>query len=52
MSVQCIQLSHRRCKSHRGLYGLWLTLAVAHMGCSKRHQYQECEGAMSLYTNL
>jgi len=37
MSGPCIELSHRRCKSHRGLHGLvhglWLTWAVAHMGC-------------------
>ena len=50
MSVLCIELSHRRCKSHRGLYGL--CTSVAHMGCGRRHQCQGCEGAVSLYTNL
>ena len=32
MSVPCIELSHRRCKSHRGLHGL-CAWSVAHMGC-------------------
>ncbi len=34
------------------VHGLWLTWAVAQIGCGKRHQYLGCEGAVSLYTNL
>mgnify|MGYP007117149982 CR=1 FL=1 len=56
MSVPCIELSHRRCKSHRGLHGL-CAWSVAHMGCGTHGLWQAppvpgCEGAVSLYINL